>query len=514
MYKPKTIILSYPRVSSSSLVENNTTADDTTENNELTSVAQQNQINNQSTTVISALYDALQNTNDVPLSIYNQGVTTLPIDHPHYYKQFKKQDIEGTVFTEDKYDTSSPKHQENTNTTLRQKQMKYIERGIINKSNRLYELSLPYDILNIVFGNLEKLNLLQCIDACATWRNFILNWLGFWEKINSEYSQINISTIDLLIRRKTRLLTKLAVSIPSIRCVEFINCNIPYRRLYGRVLLAFPYATHISIHQEENKKRQPPTVEYMQPLTLSGLLNCHREYIGNGVLKSCPHLLNLVVADNAEIPKTYVSGNNFHDFEDGALSFSNDNDTDDKEEQKTTFAGLLRLIIMGEKFYLQNDTSALLCKHTHKTLELLYLRCRLEPFFGEQAFYQLGKYHWPRLREIHLSTSLTHSASSEKATKVLVKLFSRCPALEAITVNSFSIPGLYRLCVDDSVLDSIARNCHLTRHLHILGDRCHGRYGRYFTTKGALQFSTKGGNRLEDLEMDIPRNILEPLSKI
>ncbi|KAI9276847.1 hypothetical protein BDA99DRAFT_600707 [Phascolomyces articulosus] len=307
---------------------------------------------------------------------------------------------------------------------------------------------------------------------------------------------------------------------------------------------------------------------------------------GQGLLydaiKSCPQLVTLLVTNNAAVPQptTCLFNDTLQLLEKGDVHHprqchydrplqqrnvtnnsnnSTKNDLNKKtvsktspskiistlsnqrhQQQQSSNQGLRQLIIADKKIQLGPDVGSSLFKHSHTSLELLYLQCQLETNQCYKIFDQeITSYNWSMLREVYLSfnpetdPSTTTTASKTSMSTIrprpvkshdksaLANFFSRCHGLEAITIDNSScqtnkedddITNLdYRdpysniLIVDDQVLKSIALNCPRLRYLRVLDDGC------FHTIQGILHFATIGGFYLTDLELSMVKESILPV---
>ncbi|KAI9268236.1 hypothetical protein BDA99DRAFT_535747 [Phascolomyces articulosus] len=352
------------------------------------------------------------------------------------------------------------------------------------------------------------------------------------------------------------LLEKAAQSMPSVKRVEFITCDIPYRNLYGdcikkcrcpntenyttipsnlirydiprlykrqreqqRSSLAFlrlshPYLSLTSVENTVSELIFPLLLNQQQypqliTLVLDGNLfpRISDDCIAHSIFKLCPQLVNLIVIDDdANFSETWIDDNNncinsTNKIKDqhttmttpSSSSFISSSITQQLSSLFTTTTSffptnitqqqqqqLRRLFIKSPKFYLYNYLCTQICKHVHKTLELLYFHCAIinHGRYVDRAFYTLSKQHWPKLREIHFNLRFdryVNTIENQKLQYAFVNLFSRCPALESFTIVYTEGGPCYPLRVNDKILKSMARHCSSLRHLCI-------RFDYYYTT--------------------------------
>ncbi|KAI9489741.1 hypothetical protein BDB00DRAFT_597374 [Zychaea mexicana] len=49
--------------------------------------------------------------------------------------------------------------------------------------NHRFQQLLPYELLVLIFQDLEFMDMLRCAQACQAWAEFVVAWLPFWEKV-------------------------------------------------------------------------------------------------------------------------------------------------------------------------------------------------------------------------------------------------------------------------------------------------------------------------------------------
>ncbi|KAI9496721.1 hypothetical protein BDB00DRAFT_808471 [Zychaea mexicana] len=160
---------------------------------------------------------------------------------------------------------------------------------------------LPYDILSLIFEDLELYDLLQCAGVCRSWFDFMLDWPVFWQRLRIEIPKTSRSTLEPLLRRQTqefRLdgpvtpdsvnglllllaeqpsqdtdnnsvrvrklvftsihLTHIGIALlqrtlrsigPGLKHVEFINCSFQDSQLLEFISKSCSEATHVSFSQ-------------------------------------------------------------------------------------------------------------------------------------------------------------------------------------------------------------------------------------------------------------------------
>ncbi|KAI8138668.1 hypothetical protein BJV82DRAFT_630089 [Fennellomyces sp. T-0311] len=445
--------------------------------------------------------------------------------------------------------------------------------------NQKFQRLLPYDVLCLVFENLDIGDLLQCASVSQAWCNMVLDWPRFWRRLSVEMPGMKRSLITSLIRGQTpelvldssmndglvrdtlkvlsllgnQLTEKLsfkditfanedigllAGAIRSTKRVEFVDCSIPKLQVFRLILESCSKVSQVSFSQirparrtlevPEPSRRQMviPNLHYSEltylklcfeysffdrePVPtgrLSGLLRrcpnlvhlfldargtVHHGHCIRQALKYCPRLETLVVHDRAEMPQSPLSGR--------ALNITTTRNT----------GRLRRLVLSGDYIKCQpRDIDAIL-KRASGSVEFLYAH------FGNGLIgpNELYKFDGLRLREIHLSTEggAVKNDKNISITAALATLFSRCLALEAITlIDTFSTgynPSDGHIYVDDQVLSVVATNCPKLQYMRVIARRHH-------TDEGILNFATTGGSNLIFLEMDIePKNILEVVQKL
>ncbi|KAG2220141.1 hypothetical protein INT45_006169 [Circinella minor] len=197
-------------------------------------------------------------------------------------------------------------------------------------------------------------------------------------------------------------------------------------------------------------------------------------------LKHCPNIENIMVTSDEKL-QPIITTTSITDYKD-----SNNEDDDYKDvDTKTTIAtksaakekGLRKLILVkprGLKFGIEDkgESFGIFKKH-HKTLEILYLRCDLHC----KLFIELSSFGGPELREINLSF-LVDGVSRKECHNAMVMLFSKCPKLEAITIDSrepgrmycttrvHSLPG-----GSNEVLMTMGKNCPRLQYLSIRDEK-------------------------------------------
>ncbi|KAI9244587.1 hypothetical protein BDA99DRAFT_529031 [Phascolomyces articulosus] len=213
-------------------------------------------------------------------------------------------------------------------------------------------------------------------------------------------------------------------------------------------------------------------------------------------IKSCPRLKNVIVSRDAQMPKTKIS--NIDDIEYSiniassttSPSSSSTINTSSSiigafkksfkmedyiitDASSSTSPGIRRLVLANYNLDLQTNHVLEVLKHSYASLELLYLE-----YYGRQGIAtllsELATYGCPRLREIHLSGSRPTAISVAPVppiTQTLVRLFSGCPALEAVELEEMTNGrAYYHLQADKSVLSAIAKYCPKIRHLCIFAE--------------------------------------------
>ncbi|KAI8136878.1 hypothetical protein BJV82DRAFT_718599 [Fennellomyces sp. T-0311] len=343
---------------------------------------------------------------------------------------------------------------------------------------------------------------------------------------------ISEKDLDLLVR------VLRSTSPPATR-VEFVDCRIFHDKVINPILEACSNFSHVSFSRTTVSPlnfgvKRPTWTQVVVPrvsfssLTylklcfeyqdrpyhsssqtgrLSGILrrcpnlvhlfldsggSIHQGHCIRQAIKYCPRLLNLIVSDKAIMPATVVSKI----------------DTSEYLENQSE-VGIRRLVLTGGRIKCaQNDIVSVFNKVSSsiKLLHLHYASNHINP----STLYKLAQQSTLQLREIRLSTEYSAGLSSNEpsVTKVLAKLFSRCPLLEVIKI--IDTTGLRRgndkcfIYVDDEVLTAIAEHCPQIHYLQVLGQRRH-------TAEGILQFATIGACGLIYLEIDVERKIILPL---
>ena len=200
----------------------------------------------------------------------------------------------------------------------------------------------------------------------------------------------------------------------------------------------------------------------------------------NVALKHCPNIENIMLTCGEEV-QPILTTTKLNDQEDNNIDEDIYEDVGTKTTMRAksvaTEKGLRRLILVdprGIHFGTQDkgENIGIFKKH-HKTLEILYLRCDLH----RKLFVELSSFGGPNLREINLSF-LVDGGSRKECHNAMVMLFSRCPKLEVITIDSrepgrvycttriHSLPG-----GSSEVLITIGENCPHLRHLTIRDEK-------------------------------------------
>ncbi|KAI9245088.1 hypothetical protein BDA99DRAFT_576980 [Phascolomyces articulosus] len=87
-------------------------------------------------------------------------------------------------------------------TLIREKQR--VATKIKQRSQGGFYNLLPYDILYLIFGNLQYKDLLNCVRVCRRWNDFMMEWPEFWNKMSSAMPNINQSTMISLLQGQTQ----------------------------------------------------------------------------------------------------------------------------------------------------------------------------------------------------------------------------------------------------------------------------------------------------------------------
>ncbi|KAI9276812.1 hypothetical protein BDA99DRAFT_554767 [Phascolomyces articulosus] len=105
-------------------------------------------------------------------NIYLQGLESVPSDDPDY--------------------TLLLKEKEKVRTKIKQR-----------SEDGFYHL-LPYDILCLIFDDLEYKDLLQCTTVCQRWNNFMVEWPEFWNRVLLGMPNVDRSTLVSFIQGRAR----------------------------------------------------------------------------------------------------------------------------------------------------------------------------------------------------------------------------------------------------------------------------------------------------------------------
>ncbi|KAG2221750.1 hypothetical protein INT45_007156 [Circinella minor] len=197
-------------------------------------------------------------------------------------------------------------------------------------------------------------------------------------------------------------------------------------------------------------------------------------------LDHCPNIENIMVTSDKEIEpiittttRAYCEGNN-----NGDDSYEDvDTKTSIATKSVTKQKGLRKLILVkfrginfGDKD--RGNSFGIFKKH-HKTLGILYLRC----YLNSKLFIELSFFGGPNLREINLSF-LVIGVSRKECHNAMVMLFSKCPKLEVITIDSrepgrvYSTAKVHALPGGSSeVLLTMGENCPHLQYLSIRDEK-------------------------------------------
>ncbi|KAI7852690.1 hypothetical protein BDC45DRAFT_513190 [Circinella umbellata] len=208
---------------------------------------------------------------------------------------------------------------------------------------------------------------------------------------------------------------------------------------------------------------------HLRELILDGLIRL--KYGFDVALKHCPNIENIMVTSDEEL-QPLITTTSITDYKN-----SNNEDVNTKTtiatKSVTKEQGLRKLILVKPKalnFGIEDkgESFGIFKKH-HKTLEILYLRCSLH----YKLFLELSSFGGPNLREINLSF-LVDGVTRTECHNAMVMLFSKCPKLEAITIDNresgriYCTTRVHSLPGDSSeVLMTMGKNCPHLQYLSI-----------------------------------------------
>ncbi|KAI9244947.1 hypothetical protein BDA99DRAFT_543817 [Phascolomyces articulosus] len=216
----------------------------------------------------------------------------------------------------------------------------------------------------------------------------------------------------------------------------------------------------------------------------------------------CPRLKTLVIFKNASMPQTIISNVDESDYamttintstlpNDKVPSFSTTLVPNKKNHKNTVSIGSA---IIGLQRFVYSDRSKVF-RSSHTSFQLLYLSYDGKAV-NSAALAKLASLGCPKLRELRISTGdlgsmVCFGSTKPRMEKVMVQLFSVCPALEAIELDDSHWRPYSHLKLNESVVEAIAQNCPHLRHLYFYtSDSESG--GRLF--KSFLNFVNKGNN--------------------
>ncbi|KAI9271600.1 hypothetical protein BDA99DRAFT_534089 [Phascolomyces articulosus] len=204
-------------------------------------------------------------------------------------------------------------------------------------------------------------------------------------------------------------------------------------------------------------------------------------------IKSCPRLINLIISVNAQMPQTALSNINENEYDiikpPPVATFNNissSSKTIFKKTQKkmlqlpivggvntTTISTCLRRFVFVKYHWdIKPTTFTEVFKACHSSLELLYLSYD-GASLGRDPLEQLASLGCPRLREFRLATGdeshIGDNNSNRPMSGIMSRLFSACPALEAIQLDD-TYWGDDFLGLDGFVIETIAKKCPRLRH--------------------------------------------------
>ncbi|KAI9490008.1 hypothetical protein BDB00DRAFT_839734 [Zychaea mexicana] len=450
---------------------------------------------------------------------------------------------------------------------------------------------LPDEIIYQIFECFEVYDLLECASVCPAWCSIIMvEYPEFWETIApflpkmdqakmqslllpspgctravlngpmdidladsilslmAYYSGMNNKTVEklyfsdlVLTEQASQFLAQALQKSPSLKQVNFSNCNIPIHMVVNTLLPACTKLEHVTFSQST-----PVDARYSIPPSMRKqiLLSGHHDYASltylklafqhcdsfgdvstgqlcgilrrcpnlkhlllesagalhhgdciNGALDHCPRLKTLALTPDAEMPPTFTINENYYDNDDAVHG-----------------DGLQHLVLVGRNIKISDKDHTRVFRQHHQTLKLVYLYYDTATII--QSLQLLVKFGAPKLQELRISNDeiIYDDITKRKkpkavdddpsfVEKLLVEMFSGrcCPALEALelTQRILGIPSYYYpkknqyaftlqwpfyhtkvatnkkfqfvLDVDDSVLEAIASNCSLLRHLVIKG---------------------------------------------
>ncbi|KAI9271835.1 hypothetical protein BDA99DRAFT_306339 [Phascolomyces articulosus] len=237
-------------------------------------------------------------------------------------------------------------------------------------------------------------------------------------------------------------------------------------------------------------------------------------------IKSCPRLINLIISVNAQMPQTALSNINENEYDiikpPPVATFNNissSSTTIFKKTQKkmlqlpiaggvntTTISTCLRRFVFV-KYHrdIKPTTFTEVFKACHSSLELLYLSYD-GASLGRDPLEQLASLGCPRLREFRLATGDESHIGGEHRNNfnrpmsgIMSRLFSACPALEAIQLDD-TYWGYDYLGLNEFVIETIAKKCPRLRHFCFLAGRESGNDPRRSYWRSFLHFVNNKSN--------------------
>ncbi|KAI8138666.1 hypothetical protein BJV82DRAFT_673431 [Fennellomyces sp. T-0311] len=165
---------------------------------------------------------------------------------------------------------------------------------------------LPYDIICRIFGFLDYKTLLQCVNVCQEWCDFLLNWPDFWRILSKEAPQVSRSTWISLMRHQAQELD-LRGPMSAVPMYNFFTFLLHSNNRHIQKLSFCDF-----IISEPNAVLLGQVLESMQPsLKHIRFIDCdiHPDSVVGPILTSCTAATYVSFSRSTRIPRShnYVS---------------------------------------------------------------------------------------------------------------------------------------------------------------------------------------------------------------
>ncbi|KAI9243731.1 hypothetical protein BDA99DRAFT_566521 [Phascolomyces articulosus] len=412
----------------------------------------------------------------------------------------------------------------------------------------------PNEILPSILIHLDIIDMLHCTGVCESWREFILDWQVFLDRIKKEMSGAHLIVSDLRDRHnedtlllsglyfdnkathdsllfilhttteKTKMKSLVIKAMtPQLEQVKFNNFPSINKKQINIPEAVFLSLTFLQLCFEEGMEGFVNTndlcgIIYQSPnlchLFLDSRGSIYHGCCMNIAISHCPRLETLAITREAQMAET-VYEDAYHD------QIHRNMDTLSNLPLSTTKNHLKRFIYSGAPPYssTKNDFKQVV-KEGITSLHILYLyydgllvnhKLLKDIIFRSGQFYTF-------LKELVISNEdYFYGAHLDKVATGFKDVFLNhvlpaIPMVEALTIDdhvfSHNHSTIIFFRMDHEILEAIANFCPRLKTLKIIGQRSHSMNGLYYLATAS--HGPRGPPRLEYLEMDMdPRMALK-----